>query len=276
MRSAKDQERRKPIAAMFAGHRPQPPSSSIPSSSPAFGTPIHPLRPFGGVPVLAPGGGHNKPAVVLPILLPPATLRPLAFRTFTKKHSLNLTSSALQELATFIGRHCGSGWREEGLADRVLEDVARAWKARNGGVLVEGTSKEFVDILKTLEGNMSGGKVMSAGGGAGGGRSGSGLARQASFMTADSGQDMDLMRKGLRPTVPLLRQDSGTGFGMSGLDVEDDVADDDLGDVRRWLKVIGGFEQPRMVYNVSKKHFERFVCFHQILCLAFCYWGPVC
>lgn len=137
----------------------------------------------------------------------------------------------------------------------MLEDVARAWKARNGGVLVEGTSKELAEILKTLEGNMSGGKVIS--GGSGGGSAG-GLARQGSLVL-EAGQDMDLMRKGLRPTVPLLRQDSGTSFGISGLDVEDNVPDDELGDVRRWLKVIGGFDQPRMVYNVSKKHFERFV-----------------
>ena len=41
----------------------------------------------------------------------------------------------------------------------MLEEVARSWKSRNGGVMVDGTSKELHDVLKTLEGNMSGGKI---------------------------------------------------------------------------------------------------------------------
>src|ERR1700738_842397 len=95
-------------ASIFRPPATPAPVNPIPSSSPAFATPAHPIRPFT---VTAP---LPKP-IVLPILLPPATLRPLAFRTFTKKHSLTLTSSALQVLANFIGRHCGSEWREQGL-----------------------------------------------------------------------------------------------------------------------------------------------------------------
>ncbi len=144
-----------PIAPFFApknlGSRAGP-SDEIPSSSPAFATPVHPIKPFG---IAAP-----SKTTVLPILLPPATLRPLAFRTFTKKHSLTLTSPALQELATFIGRHCGTGWREEGLAEKVLEEVAKGWKNRNGGVIVDASSAELKDILKTLEGNMIGGRIV--------------------------------------------------------------------------------------------------------------------
>jgi hypothetical protein len=34
--------------------------------------------------------------------------------------------SALQTLAVFVGKNCGSGWREEGLAERVLDEVAKA------------------------------------------------------------------------------------------------------------------------------------------------------
>ncbi|KJR81861.1 DNA polymerase epsilon subunit 2 [Sporothrix schenckii 1099-18] len=283
-------------------------SSQAPfSSSPAFATPLHPMRPF------VPGEARSTAAAVLatsvpaasarptilPILLPPTTLRPLAFRTFTKKHSLTLTSSALQELANFIGRHCGSGWREEGLAERVLEETAKSWKNRNCGFIVDGASAELKDILKTLEGNMSGGRIMvgGPGGGAGAragavdaaGRNGSamsrvreggnngpqrgGIPRQNSLLL-DSTRESDITntRLGLRPTVssvggvggggkPLLtREDSQASLGMSRLDVEDDEedADDDgLLDPRRWLKVVGAYDQPRMVYNVAKKHFER-------------------
>lgn len=219
--------------------KPHPiPSSAIPSSSPAFGTPVHPLKPF----------AVNAPkAAILPIILPPPTLRPLAFRTFTKKHSLTLTSAALQELAAFIGRHCGSGWREEGLAERVLEEVARSWKNRNGGVIVDGTSKELQEILKTLEGNMSGGKIMAPG------RS---LPRGDSMLDVQDGDTINT-RLGLRPTM-LTREESNTSFGMSGLGVaEDNEEEESTNDPRSWLKVISAYDQPRLVYNINKKHFER-------------------
>lgn len=218
-----------------------PASDAIPSSSTtAFGTPAHTPRPF-APPVTK--------ATILPIILPPATLRPLAFRTFTKKHSLTLTSSALQELATFIGRHCGSGWREEGLAEKVLEEVAKSWKNRNGGVIVDGSSSELKDILKTLEGNMSGGRIVT----------GRELSRQNSLgLEVAQETDHSNTRLGLRPISHLTRDDSTTSFGMSGLGVEEDETEDDgLNDPRKWIKVIDAYDQPRMVYNVAKKHFER-------------------
>ncbi|KAK3501781.1 DNA polymerase alpha/epsilon subunit B-domain-containing protein [Neurospora crassa] len=228
-------------AGFFAPKTPAGPSNPIPSSSPAFATPVHPLKPF-QPPVLT-------KAAILPIILPPATLRPLAFRTFTKKHSLTLTSTALQELATFIGRHCGSGWREEGLAEKVLEEVARSWKNRNGGVIVEGNSPELKDILKTLEGNMSGGKILT------GPRS---LSRQNSLLLEpDQDEQHAHSRLGLRPVPSLTREDSNASFGMSGLEFTEEPEDDSVRDVRRWLKVIHAFDQPRLMYNVGKKHFER-------------------
>ncbi|KAF7563063.1 hypothetical protein G7046_g1092 [Stylonectria norvegica] len=228
-------------APIFRKNLPHIPSSSIPSSSPAFGTPVHPPKPF----------SINTPkAAILPIILPPATLRPVAFRTFTKKHSLTLTSTALQQLAVFIGRHCGSGWREEGLAERVLEEVARSWKNRNGGVMVDGNSKELQEILKTLEGNMSGGKILGPG---------RGVARADSMLDVKDGDSLNT-RLGIRPTMKLAREDSNTSFGMSGLGVQEPAEDDDeekSNDVRAWLKVIDAYDQPRMIYNVGKKHFER-------------------
>ena len=108
------------------------PGSDVFSSSPAFGTPLHPLPNGTRRPLPPPPAFKPQIATILPILLPPPTLRPLAFRTFTKKHNLTLNSSALQALATFIGRHCGSAWREEGTGEKVLEEVAKVWKAENG------------------------------------------------------------------------------------------------------------------------------------------------
>ncbi|KAK3186989.1 DNA-directed DNA polymerase epsilon, subunit B [Lecanicillium sp. MT-2017a] len=226
-------------APIFKRNNATIPSSALPSSSPSFATPVHPLKPFN---VNAPKAG------ILPIILPPATLRPLAFRTFTKKHSLTLTSSALQELASFIGRHCGSGWREEGLAEKVLEEAARSWKNRNGGAIVEGSSKELHDILKTLEGNMSGGKIVGPG---------RGLARTDSMLSAKDSDNLNT-RLGLRPTS-LAREDSSASFGMSGLGVQEgeDEDEDETNDPRAWLTVVDAYDQPRLFYNVGKKHFER-------------------
>ncbi|KAH7064404.1 DNA polymeras-like protein epsilon subunit B [Paraphoma chrysanthemicola] len=228
---------------MATSRRPEKPSAvpanPIPSSSPAFGTPLHPINPRRVAPIRAPPA--LKPAAkstVLPVLLPPATLRPLAFRTFTKKHNLTLTSSALAALATFVGKHCGSGWREEGLAEKVLEEVAKSWKKCGGQVIVEGESETLKGILKTLEGSMIGGRIVQ----------GSTMSRQSSF---NFGPETD----GL-PHRPGL--DSNTSFGMSSLEVEDHDEDEDLlKDPREWLKVVGAFDQPRMIYNVTQKHFDK-------------------
>jgi DNA polymerase epsilon subunit 2 len=233
---------------MATARRPEKPSevpkNLIPSSSPAFGTPVHPINPRRAGPIRAPP--LLKPpvrATVLPIELPPATLRPLAFRTFTKKHNLTLTSSALSALASFIGKHCGAGWREEGLAEKVLEEVAKGWKRDNGQVIVEGDGEALRRILKAIEGSMSGGRIVN----------GSNLGRQSSF---NFGPDANTNGGPSLDNRPAL--DHNTSFGMSSLEVADkDDEEETLKDPREWLKVIGAFEQPRLVYNVSKKHFER-------------------
>ncbi|KAK7509868.1 DNA polymerase epsilon subunit B [Phyllosticta citriasiana] len=209
----------------------------IPSSSPAFATPpTNPARPLRTAPVPAPPS--LKPTV-LPIVLPPASLRSLAFRTFTKKHNLTISSSALAALATFVGRHCGSGWREEGLAEKVLEEVARAWKKGSGSVIVQGEDTLLKTILKTLEGCMVGGRVVQ-------GKTPT-LSRDSSFKFGANGVDPGAVSA-------LEKQDS---FGMSGLSVGEEDEEDESRDPRDWVKVVGAYEQPKMVYNVMKKHFDR-------------------
>jgi DNA polymerase epsilon subunit 2 len=152
-------------------------------------------------------------------------------------------------LATFIGRHCGTQWREEGLAERVLEEVARSWKSRNGGVIVEGEGNDLKDILKNLEGSMNGGRIVTS-------REPS---RQNSLVLGSSQHgEVSHTRLGLRPNV-LGREDSQSSLGMSSLNVGDENEDEGITDPRKWLKVIDAFEQPRLVYNVGKKHFDRCV-----------------
>lgn len=131
----------------------------------------------------------------------------------------------------------------------MLEEVARAWKGRNGGVIVDGASLELKDILKALEGNMSGGRIVTGA---------KGISRQNSLLldAQNKGDDLSNTRLGLRPIVALTREESNTSFGISALEV-DENEDEDIRDPRRWLKVISALEQPRFVYNVDKKHFEK-------------------
>lgn len=214
--------------------------SAIPSSSPAFGTPAHPILARESRPLPPPA---FKPAIttILPILLPPPSLRPLAFRTFTKKHNLTLSSPALQSLATFVGRHCGSGWREDGTAEKVLDEVAKTWK-KNGGALIVEDGQLLKSILKTLEGGMAGGRIIQGK---------TGMSRQSSFAFKDpdtaAGDDFD------RPSLP----HHGSSFGLSGLSVEVEEDELETQDPRAWLKVISAFEQPRLVYDMQRKHFDK-------------------
>lgn len=211
------------------------PSHSVPSSSPAFDTLVHPIRQATRV-------AESPSPSILPIILPPATLRPLAFRTITKKHNLTLTSSALQLCANFIGKQCGSGWREEGLAERVLDEAAKLWKKMVGTLIVNGDGEELKSVLRNIEGSMSGGRV----------RQPSGLSRKASFTFGRQEATSDLEAIIDKPGA-LKRHDS---LGLSTLDVDDSEGNSGPKDPRQWLKVIGAFDQPRLTYNVGQKHFE--------------------
>ncbi|MCJ1406105.1 DNA-directed DNA polymerase epsilon, subunit B [Ptychographa xylographoides] len=209
----------------------------VPSSSPAFATPVHPIR-------------FQKPttATILPILLPAATLRPLAFRTFTKKYDLTLNSAALEVLAAFIGKHCGSGWRHEGLAEKVLEETAKSWKRSGGSLIVEGDRIEFRDILRSLESSMDVATIRHNGGLSLGGS----CAAQGDL----SIENLSKLSGG-RPGL-LSREESQTSLEISRLKVDDSEEQDTHGeDPQRWLKVINAFEQPRLKYDANRKHFEK-------------------
>ncbi|KAL8720997.1 MAG: hypothetical protein Q9225_002237 [Loekoesia sp. 1 TL-2023] len=204
----------------------------VPSSS-AFGTPVHPVR-------RKPPSDAATPSV-LPISLPPATLRPLAFRTFTKKHNLTLNSSALQAIATFIGIHCGSGWREEGLAEKVLDETAKAWRKNGGSVIVSGEGNDLIDVLRNIEECMVGGRVVSQGA----------SSRHASLLS-DQGLPTTVHA---RP-ASLSRDDSQSSPGLTTLELEDVEQDLQSTDPRYWLRIVDAFQQPRLTYNANQKHFE--------------------
>ncbi|OKL55731.1 hypothetical protein UA08_09109 [Talaromyces atroroseus] len=192
----------------------------IPSSSPAFGTPARPVRTCS-----KPNSALHGKSSVLPVLIPPALLRPLAFRTFTRKHDLTISSNTLQTLATFIGKNCGSRWREDGLAERLLDEVAKLWRKNGGGVIVEeGNGASIKAILAMVENNMSNGKVVSG--------------------KLTDQEDRRGSHAGLTSTE---ETNNRTG----------DEDDENMStDPRRLMKVIDAFDQPRLTYNPNKKHFE--------------------
>ena len=131
----------------------------------------------------------------------------------------------------------------------MLEEVAKSWKSRNGGVIVEGDGNDLKDILKNLEGSMSGGRIVAS----------RELSRQNSLVLGSSQNgEVSHTRLGLRPNFSG-REENQSSLGMSSLDVDDEEEDDGLRDPRKWLKIIDAFEQPRLVYNVGKKHFDRLV-----------------
>lgn len=210
------------------------------SSSPGFGTPAHAIqpreaRPF-PQPAFAPQLKVANVQTVLPISLPPQTLRPVAFRTLTKKHNLTITSSGLVALASFIGKHCGERWRQEGLAERVLDGIAKQWKRDNGGLILDDTpDKKLINIFKCLEPCMTGGKL---------------------DITRLSRANSNLSRSDSRPHIP--REDSQASLGISGLEVEDEEMQEDESSqhARAYIKVVSAFKQPRLVFSTSKKTLE--------------------
>ena len=114
------------------------------------------------------------------------------------------------------------------------------WKKQSNAPIVDGEGDVLKSILKSIESCMSGGRIVT----------GKGLTRQGSFAFGESHpQDGIFARPGL---------DTRESFGVSKLDIaNEDEEEDVLKDPREWIKVIGAFEQPRMVYSTSKKHFDR-------------------
>lgn len=124
--------------------------------------------------------------------------------------------------------------------------MAKSWKKGGGGVIVDGDGEDLKLILRNLEGCMCGGKITQK----------NGPSRQGSFAFGAQGNDEGVNRLEERPGL-LGREDSQSSLGISGLEVAEIEDEDHPKDPRRWLTVIGAFEQPRLIYNVGQKHFEK-------------------
>ena len=106
---------------------------------------------------------------------------------------------------------------------------------------------------------MSGGRIIQL--------SGSTLSRQSSF---SFGAGEEGKTNAALESIGLSREDSQASLGVSGLELDDEEGSEEEGmlrDPRKWLKVVGAFEQPRLIYNAGKKHFEKYI---QLLATLIC------
>ncbi|KAK6505068.1 DNA-directed DNA polymerase epsilon, subunit B [Arthrobotrys musiformis] len=225
---------------------PPPPSSSAVDLS---SDPFHPLNssqfPAPRPREAPPRGQPTRPAApprILAVDIPPSSLRPLAFRIFTKKHNLTLKSEALALLCSFIGRKCGADWKTSGSAEKLLEEVARTWKRNEGtaAILVDGN-----DALKAVIRDL---EVEGPG------------ANKASLLTR--GESFDFAGAGGMNTASPAGDDDGEGSSQlqpAGKMVIASKTGPNLEDInpKDYIHVIDAFAQPKYKYNHSRKQFER-------------------
>lgn len=179
---------------------------------------------------------YSPPAAkssVLPIILPASTLRPVAFRVLSKKHNLTVTSSGLNSLAAFIGKYCGCAWREEGLAELVLEEFARAWKlSATGSIVDDGSNLTLQAILNSLSSNMKGGKVIG------------------DILVSKAGEQQTLEESEHLTNIEICSLPDRWRAKSSSL--EEGKTLETLG---HWITITNAFEQHRLTYNTTRKQF---------------------
>ncbi|KAK9369778.1 DNA polymerase alpha/epsilon subunit B-domain-containing protein [Lipomyces kononenkoae] len=87
-------------------------------------------------PTSAPSRALRSPSPApLPIELQPFQVRPIAYRILSKKHGLNLKSSGLDLLATYIGRKYGRDWKTK--SEAFLDQMGRRWKEQDRGLFID-------------------------------------------------------------------------------------------------------------------------------------------
>ncbi|CCG22948.1 Dpb2 subunit of DNA polymerase II (DNA polymerase epsilon) [Candida orthopsilosis Co 90-125] len=84
----------------------------------------------------------------LPIKLQPSNLRPLVFRTLTKKHGLNVNTEALSILTDTISLKFGFDWKSL-QSQKFLEEIAKFWKLEDRGIFIDGNGLKAV--LKEIQ-----------------------------------------------------------------------------------------------------------------------------
>ena len=138
------------------------------------------------------------------------------------------------------------------MAERVLDEVAKIWKKNGGGVIVGGEDENLANILRNIESTIVEGQSAHV----------DDLDRQQRFINgAPASREGRRVRN--ESTATLNREDSQTSFGLPDLHEGDDgKSGHDVNhnsqskDPRQYIQVVQAFEQPRLCYNWTQKHFE--------------------
>lgn len=126
----------------------------------------------------------------------------------------------------------------------MIDETAKLWKTESGPLIFQ-DGTQLKRILKTLEGCMVGGRVGTI-------KSKSSVSRQNSFAFGTD-SPIDPADSEQRPSI----DGRGSSFGLSKLNVDEAEEDEEEAtkDPRSWIKTISAFSQPRLTYDVDKKHF---------------------
>lgn len=126
------------------------------------------------------------------------------------------------------------------MAEKVLDEAAKAWKKNASSVIIPGEGSDLADILQNIARCMVGGRIVH---------------QRAPSRHHDPVQDQGYSNALLTRPGGLSRDDSQQSLGLTSLDLEDN---EDLRaqSPRPWLRVVDAFDQPRLIYNATQKMFE--------------------
>ena len=124
----------------------------------------------------------------------------------------------------------------------MLDEAARTWKKNGGGVILPGEGNQLKDILRNMEESIDGGK------------SASDIFRRNDSLGLQYGSGSLVAPES--QTIPLNREDSQPSAGLASLDLHGKSIIAGVHDPRAYLRIVGAFDQPRLTYNASHKHFE--------------------
>lgn len=127
------------------------------------------------------------------------------------------------------------------MAEKVLDEAAKAWKKNASSVIIPGEGSELADILQNIARCMVGGRIVH---------------QRASSRHDNPVQDQGYSNALLARPGGLSRDDSQQSLGLTSLDIEDNDEDLRAQSPRPWLRVVDAFDQPRLTYNATQKMFE--------------------
>ena len=96
--------------------------------------------------------GIDEP--ILPIELKATVFRPFAYRVLSKKYGLNVQTSALEHLSSYVGRRFGTKWKRDPKTLAFLDALGKLWKEQERGIFVDGDGVD--QVIKEIVSNEKG------------------------------------------------------------------------------------------------------------------------